>query len=719
MGLTFECSRCHDHKYDPITQRDFYSMFAFFQNIDESGQTSYFTDAMPTPTLLLSDEKQDAKMREIRSQIAAHEKDLKALREKGRGAFDEWLKKPEAFKPMPGLVARYSFDEPASTQPANSVDVKKPAKAVEGPASIDGVRGRAASLNGENGFVFPGVGQFSRADSFSLALWLRTPTHAPRMTVVHKSKASADAASRGYELLLENGRVAFGLHHFWPGNSLKVVTKRAVPINACTHVAVSYDGSSRASGIRIFIDGVPCEFDVVRDGLTKDIVYGGQEPDLAIGYRFRDNGFKGGAVDDFCVFDRAITSLDVQRLMGEQSPPTRGELFDYFLATNDEPSIDAAKDLAKLRREENALVTPIPEVMVMKEMPTTKPAYVLKRGAYDAPGDAVSANTPAFLPPFPADQPRNRLGLAKWLLSPANPLTARVIVNRAWQQMFGRGIVETTENFGTQGALPSHQQLLDWLAREFEGPMHWDMKRLLKTIAKSATYQQTSLATPELVARDPSNELLARGPSRRLTAEMLRDQALFDSGLLVEKLGGPSVKPYQPDGVWDVAMGHPQYDQSHGDGLYRRSLYTFWKRTVPPPAMTTFDAATKNICTVRRQSTSTPLQALVLLNDPQITEAARFVAQRMLTEGGSTVDDRVAWAFRLIVGRKANERELKILKQLYNEQHDLFAADSAAAKKLLAVGEKKNDEKLDPVDLAAGASLSLALFNHDGAIMRR
>jgi hypothetical protein len=238
-------------------------------------------------------------------------------------------------------------------------------------------------------------------------------------------------------------------------------------------------------------------------------------------------------------------------------------------------------------------------------------------------------------------------------------------------------------------------------------------------MAMSATYQQSSLASPQLLARDPFNALLARGPSRRLTAEMLRDQALFDGGLLVEKLGGPSVKPYQPEGLWNVAMGNPQYDQSHGEGLYRRSLYTFWKRSVPPPAMTTFDAADKNICTVRRQSTSTPLQALVLLNDPQITEAARFVAQRMLTDGGSTVDDRVAWAFRLIVGRKANEREMTVLKQLYNEQHELFAADAPAAKKLLAVGEKKSDEKLDPIDLAAGTSLSLALFNHDGAIMRR
>ena len=269
----------------------------------------------------------------------------------------------------------------------------------------------------------------------------------------------------------------------------------------------------------------------------------------------------------------------------------------------------------------------------MEEMPTPKPAFVLKRGAYDAPGERDEADTPAALPPFPTGQPRNRLGLARWLVAPEHPLTARVTVNRLWQMMFGRGIVETSDNFGRQGAQPTHPELLDWLAREFvtDG---WDVKHLLKLMALSATYRQSSQATPELLARDPANELLARGPVRRLTAEMLRDQALAVSGLLVEKSGGPSVKPYQPEGLWAVAMGGPHYDQSHGPDLYRRSLYTFWKRTVPNPAMVAFDASERNVCAVRRQSTSTPLQALALLNDPQIVEAARHLGQRMLKEGG-------------------------------------------------------------------------------------
>jgi hypothetical protein len=399
----------------------------------------------------------------------------------------------------------------------------------------------------------------------------------------------------------------------------------------------------------------------------------------------------------------------------------RDLLREYFLATVDPAATELAAELNALRRQENELVTAIPEAMVMEEMPTTRPAFVLHRGQYDQRRDAVSANTPAFLPPFPSDQPRNRLGLARWVLSDENPLTSRVIVNRAWQQMFGRGIVETSDNFGTQGAQPTHPELLDYLAREFAARqgMRWDMKRLLKTVAMSATYRQSSRASADLLARDPANALLARGPARKLTAEMLRDQALAAGGLLVDKIGGPSVKPYQPDGIWDVAMGRPTYDRDKGDGLYRRSLYTFWKRSVPPPAPTLFDAADKNYCTVRRQSTSTPLQALALLNDTQLAEAARFVAQRMLSEGGKTTDARVAWAFRLVTGRKPTDRELDVLTYLYREQHDLFVADPGAIEQLLGVGAKPNRTRYDRAELAAGTVLGIALFNHDNAIMRR
>ncbi|HZL38608.1 MAG TPA: DUF1553 domain-containing protein [Tepidisphaeraceae bacterium] len=732
LGLTFECCRCHDHKFDPIRQKEFYSLFSFFQNVDESGQTAFFTSPMAVPTLILSTDAQDAKLAQLGKDIEQKQQQITAAR--GQAAdesFATWLKERPAEFAIPGEVAAYSFDSIQNNQIANSIDPKKPGKAVEGPKIVPGKIGNGAMLSGDNGFVFPGVGHFTRCDPFSLAIWVNAPALSPRMVVLHHSKAPIDAGSRGYELLLEDGHVAFGLHHMWPGNSLKVRTKNAITTNQWTHLAATYDGSSRAAGVAIYIDGAAQPLEVIRDGLYKDITYAAGEPDLAIGYRFRDSGFKDGKVDEFRVFNRALTLLEAAKAAGKPSsdeiwaadpaklaPDAQAALRDYYLANAFEPAVRLTRELHALRKQENDVINPIPEVMVMQEMAHPKPAFVLKRGAYDARGEQVFAATPAVLPPFPKDQPRNRLGLARWLLDPANPLTARVIVNRAWQQMFGKGIVETSDNFGSQGSPPSQPQVLDWLAVDFR-ENGWDMKRLLKTIALSATYRQSSKCPRELLEKDPGNQLLARGPSRRLTAEMLRDQALFDAGLLAEKQGGPSVKPYQPDGLWDVAMGGPHYDQGHGDDLHRRSLYTFWKRTVPPPAMMTFDAADRSYCVARRQSTSTPLQALTLLNDVQITEAARLISQRAMKEGGATVEDRAAWIYRLITDHTPTPAELAVLNQLYDEQRAVFAADPASAAKLLAVGEAKNDPALDKLDLAAGAVLAEALLNHDAAMMRR
>jgi hypothetical protein len=405
-------------------------------------------------------------------------------------------------------------------------------------------------------------------------------------------------------------------------------------------------------------------------------------------------------------------------------------LLDYYVTNFYPPATQFFAELAALRRAQSRIINPLPELMVMDELPQPKPSYILKRGAYDAHGDEVSADTPHALPPFPKDAPRNRLGLARWLLAPENPLLARVTVNRAWQMMFGQGLVETSDNFGAQGAVPTDPELLDWLASEFRngfdrahdsrftiGP--WDLKHLLKLIALSATYRQSSKTSADLLARDPDNKLLARGPARRLTAEMLRDEALAAGGLLVEKIGGPSVKPYQPAGLWEIAMGNPKYEQAHGDDLHRRSLYTFWKRTVPPPAMIAFDAPERNVCTVHRQSTSTPLQALTLLNDTQVTEAARLISERMLKEGGANLDSQITWAFRLVTSRHPTAKEMEVLKKLFEEQRESFTKDPQCGARLLAVGESPNDPALSPADLAAGTVLAEALLNHDEAVMRR
>ena len=731
LGLTMECSRCHDHKYDPVSQRDFYQLYSMFQNIDESGQTVYFGDVMPVPTLLLSTDEESAKLERFKTAEERLRNRRSEVVESTRTAFQTWLSNRPKAPEIPGLVAAYSFDGTNDTRFANAVTGGKPAQPSDGPGSAPGRFGEALLLSGENGVSLPGAGAFNRATPFSLSVWINPPARAPRWVVLHKSRAWMDAGSRGYELLLEDGHLSVGLHHMWPGNSLRIRSRSVIATNDWTHVAITYDGSSRAAGLHLYVNGAPAEVEVVRDGLWKDFTYGGGEPDLTIGFRMRDSGFKGGRVDELRVYDRALSSMEASHLAGnsrfaavlarpvsELTPADREALFEYFCSAYSGEVSRWREDLFGVRAEQNRLVSSIPDIMVMQEMEKPKPAFILKRGAYDAPAEPVTAGVPAALPPLPAGAPANRLGLARWLLAPENPLMARVTVNRAWQMMFGRGLVETSDNFGSQGTPPTHPELLDWLAREFADG-GWNWKQLIREIALSFTYRQSSKAGADLLAADPQNEWLARGPARRLSAEMLRDQALLAGGLLSEKLGGPSVKPYQPEGLWEVAMGNPRYDQGHGADLHRRSLYTYWKRTVPPPSMVTFDAAERNGCVVKRQSTSTPLQALALLNDPQIVEAARHVGERMYREAGPDDRQRLALGFRVVTGRAATDRELGVLVRMLQQQRERFTADPASATRLLAVGEARNGPGISEVDLASAAVVAQALLNHDEAVMRR
>ena len=729
MALTLDCSRCHDHKFDPISQKEFYQLYSFFNNIDESGQTSHFTDSMPVPTLLLSTPEQDSQLTELKRAIAEKEAQFPALRENALPAFEEWLAQRPTEPTLPDLIASFSFEEISENKSSNAANRERPAHAVESPELVEGgPSGKAVSLHGENGFTLNALGEFSRADPFTAALWIKAPAHAPRAVIFHRSMAALDAGSRGYEMLLENGRVTLGLHHMWPGNALKVISKTTLPTNEWVHLTMCYDGSSRADGLRLYLDGQPAELEVIRDNLWKDITYERGSPQLTLGYRFRDNGFRGGAIDEFRLYNRTLTPIEVAHLAGrdelaqalkspELSAPTRAHLFDYYLAHHHPLHERHLRDLHQLRTEQARLINPIPEVMVMHEMDQPRPAFVLQRGAYDAHGDPVTPGTPEAILPFPDKFPRNRLGLAQWLLAPEHPLTARVAVNRLWQMMFGAGLVATSDNFGSQGDRPTHPELLDWLALDFR-EHGWDIKRFLKQIALSATYRQSSEPSAEALARDPENKLLARAPAWRLSAEMLRDQALAASGLLVDQRGGPPVKPYQPEGLWEEKSG-ARYERDRGPALYRRSLYTFWKRTSPPPAMIGFDAAERNVCIVRRQVTSTPLQSLVLLNDPQLVEASRFLAERMLKEGGATLDHQLAFLFRLLTTRAPSPEELTILRQMFAEQRALFASNPQEPLKLLTVGEKSSDPSLPPADLAAASVVASALLNFDAAIIRR
>lgn len=638
MGLTMECARCHDHKYDPISQKDYYRLFAFFNSTDESGLYSHFTDAIPSPALLLfKDDAQEKRYQELKRAIAEKEKQVK----------------PRPFS-LDGEIAHYAFEDGKG---GNSVNSKFSAKLVESPQTVRGKLGDALRFNGENSVTIEKVADFKRTDPFSFSLWLNIPEEREELVVMHHQQAGSDAGYNGYQLVLEHGRASFGLIHFWPGNALKVLTREKLPLKQWVHIVIAYDGSSRASGVSIYLDGKRAPLEIIRDSLYKDFA---NSVPLTLAARFRGRGFKDGMIDELKIYDRCLT-------------------------------VEIDPTLQKLRAEENELINSVREIMVMGDLPVPRPTHVLKRGAYDAPGDTVAPGVPEAIMPFDGNWPSNRLGLARWLVDPRNPLTARVIVNRVWQMFFGTGLVVTAEDFGSQGQLPSNPELLDWLAKHFMDS-GWNLKALAKLIAMSSTYRQSSHASPELLARDPDNKLLARGPKTRLTAEMLRDQALAASGLLVRKIGGPSVKPYQPEGLWEEKSSGWKYEPDKGEGLYRRSMYTYWRRSSPHPMMTTFDAAERNTCTVRRQTTATPLQALILLNDPQFVDATEKIAAEA---SRFDAERRITYIFRLLTSRQPTERERKVLKTLFEEQRALFDTE------------------------AATRTLATAVLNFDDAVMKR
>ncbi len=742
LGLTVGCARCHDHKYDPIKQRDFYSLAAFFNNIDESGMYSHFTQATPTPTLLLWPENKSAEAAVLSNQIVAAEQHLEIIRREVGESFQDWLKAGgKVYVPRP--AAHFTFDTVVGTNTPDSLSTNffrledgpvlvsgapifRSARTEQPPAHADQEIGAptnyALQFSGDNQAVCKGVGHFSRADTFSFSLWLKPPERQDRAVVLHHSRAWADSGSRGYELVLDHGRPSFGLIHFWPGNAVVVRAKQALPTNEWSQIVVTYDGSSRAVGIQIYLNGVPLKTEVVRDNLYKDIVHRKEWGDLEVGKinltlagRFRDSGFKNGLIDDLQVFDVALTAPEVLSLAKASNSIAS---LDYFLARQYEPYQSAQAALKNLRAQENALFNDIPEIMTMREMPQSRPTFVLKRGSYDAPGDPVERDTPASILSFPTHAPRNRLGLAQWMVDRQNPLTARVVVNRIWKMHFGRGIVATPDDFGSQGKLPSHPELLEWLAGWFMDN-GWDVKALHRLIVNSATYQQSSQASHELVERDPFNLLLARGPKQRLQAEQIRDSALAASGLLNRTIGGPSVKPYQPAGLWEAGGTGAKYTQDTGDKLYRRSLYTFVKRTSPPPSLLTFDATSREVCTAKRETTTTPLQALVLMNDPQFIEASRAMGQRLLKTFPGDENAQIREAFRELTGRLPDEKETAILRQLFTEQKDFYAKKSGEADKLLTTGESKRDERLPPADFAATTILVNTIMNFDEFVMER
>ena len=686
LGQTFNCCRCHDHKFDPFTQRDFYALKAFFHNVPEKGlgiRANPIRTSSP-PFLKLPAPEIEAKISQLNAGMKTVNDELGALAGESAAGLEAWARR----------VAAAAVEwEPAEILSASGGDapprVDAPARAVViGP-------------------------QETRANTIKI----RAQLPAGRVTALQLECATtASAASFQWSELKVTARVAGSAP---PSSALKLRASAAGDSFAAAETAKVLDNDRKTRvAISVTPDRVARAVFELESALVDDAP---ADIEIELGVE-NANGPSRWRISTTAIEPELLAPAKVVAIArtedARRTPAERRQLAAFRLSQEPRPRA-LTDELTALKKQLAAAESEIPTTLVMEEMKEPRPTFVLLRGAYDKPGERVTAATPAVLPALADDEPRNRLGLARWLVSPQNPLTARVTVNRLWQQIFGTGLVKTSEDFGAQGEPPSHPELLDWLAGEFIRS-GWDVKHMMQLMVTSATYRQQSRLTPLLRERDPENRLLARGPRFRLPAEGVRDQALAASGLLVEKIGGPSVKPYQPPGLYEqlIATSGARYASGQGDDLHRRSLYTYWKRSVPNPAMLLFDAPFRESCTVRRPRSNTPLQALDLMNDPTYVEAARFLAQRMLQEGGAAVDARLAHGFRLLLARSPRPAEMAVLRAAYERARADFENDPASAKALLTIGEAKTDPRWSPVELAAFTAVASTMLNLDEVITK-
>jgi hypothetical protein len=729
LGLTLGCARCHDHKFDPIGQKEFYQFFAFFNSVNEKGVYTEQRGNVP-PLVAVPSRQDEQRLRQFDADLAAADRAVREQEAALPAGQQRWEQEQRAGPPPKeplDWAFRCALDGSLRFTGPGGKAGEAQYRGNGQPAWSEGAPGKALRLDGkENSYLDAGQAvTLERTDRFSYGGWVK-----PKGGGALLSKMDDSGAYRGFDLLLQNGKIEVHLVHAWPDNAIKVVAQEALPNDTWRHVFVTYDGSSKAAGVTVYVNGRPAKPKTDNDRLRDTIVTG--QP-LRLGKR--STAFPlSGELADVRVYSRTLTAAEVQavasrpvqdvlRTPAEQRSKAQQELLAQFYREHFATGLRAAKQkAARLRREKEEYQKRIPTVMIMEDLKTPRETFLLKRGRYEMPDKSlkVDPGVPGCLSPFPEGAPRNRLGLARWLVDPSNPLTARVAVNRFWQHYFGTGLVKTAENFGVQGEPPSHPELLDWLATEFVRT-GWDMKEMQRLIVTSATYRQASKATAALLHRDPENRLLARGPRFRLPAEAVRDNALAVSGLLVEKLGGPSVKPYQPAGLWEAlagGAGEGPYVQDKDANLYRRSLYVYRKRTVPHPALTTFDAPSREVCQVKRPRTNTPLQALELLNDVTYVEAARQLAERMLTEGGRTPEERITYAFRRATARPPAATELQILARGLERYRQKFSADREEALRFIRHGESKPDPRLDPVELAAYTATAEVILNLDETITK-
>lgn len=740
LGLTMGCARCHDHRFDPISQKEFYEFYAFFHSVDEIGVYNEVRGNVG-PIVVCPNDKMRARLKELEGDVAQAEQQLKTIMPEVHNAARAWHSNTAAPAPV-YASSSVRLDRESFAGVIDGERITDPKEGVSKPSIASAFLGSVANFSGSQRLEYDHLGLPESKQPLTISAWVKRRAGGAIFSKMHDSKAYQGIDG----ILVEQGRLAIHMISHWPDNAIKVVTENAVPKNQWTLVTVIYDGSKKASGLSVYFGEERQELTTEHDSLSGSLQ---TDQPVRVGSRSSGGGFNG-LIGRFRVFHRELKVAEIRQLIKRDLLTAPASAIDVskkkdsqnegsdsgeklFEINEDWLTQFASLKTAELTRRYNkariALVSArqelkgyresIPTCMVMKELPEPRPTYVLERGEYDKPDKSrpVKPDVPSFLGSLPSDR-QDRLGLAEWIVSRDNPLTARVAVNRLWGQLFGTGIVKSEENFGVQSDPPSHPELLDWLAVEFMDS-GWDVKYLLRLIMSSETYQQSSYATPELYASDPENRLLARGPRRRLDAEFVRDNALSVSGLLNGQIGGPPVRPYQPEGLWKELAGAASdgpYSLSDGEDIYRRTLYTIRKRTVPHPVMSTFDAPSFEICTVKRSTTNTPLQALALLNDLTYVEAAKHLGERMLREAGDDDASRIQYGFRLATSRSPAAEEVDLLHEALGKYRKRYRGDSEAVDLLLTNGQSAVDDSLPPVELAAYASLASLLLNLDETI---
>jgi hypothetical protein len=697
MGLTAGCAVCHEHKFDPLSQREFYELAAFFNNTTQPVMDGNVQDTPPTVFVPSPDDQPG--WQALGAERAELKRRFAARKEAARGIFTQWLGRIDS-KVQATLIPEKGLHLAVAT-------------GSEGQENCP-LKASAAAQ----------AGDFQKDHAFSFGAWVKLPKS--KMTGAVLARMNNARSYQGWDLWLEQGKPGTHIIHSWPSDGLKVKAAVEIPRDVWTHLFLTYNGSGRADGVKVFVDGEPQTTIIDADALVHSIR---TEVPLTIGQRHNSDRLDGAKIEAVRIYDRVLSAHEVGLLAGARLTATAchatsnrragGEsdkLFSWWLRQLDSPSRELADKLAALVPQESTIKQRGTLAQVMHERSDPAMAFLLFRGEYDKRRDPVKPQTPSALPPMPPELPRNRLGLAMWLVRPDHPLTARVTVNRFWQEVFGTGLVRTSGDFGVSGEFPTHPELLDWLAVEFR-ESGWNIKRLFRLMVESATYRQSAASLPQKRDRDPNNRLLSCGPRFRMDGEMIRDAALCASGLLATRQGGPSVKPYQPEGVWEaVAMPESntkRYEADHGERLYRRTLYTFWKRSAPPAALEVFNAPTREICTVRRERTDTPLQALVTLNDPQFIEGARVLAQAALQEAGPSTQLRIDYLARHLLSRPLRPQEMSIAQTSLGRLSAFYQAHPNQSSQLLAVGESKADPSIDAATLASWTMLTNELMNLD------